>query len=59
MHTVPYGKTDIPFDLVPGMKGTEIHSQELPPLGNVPTAIDTTLQARSTPPYFVSLNTSL
>jgi lactate racemase len=43
MYTVPYGKTEIAFDLLPGMKGEVIHSQALPPLADVLTAIDTTL----------------
>ena len=43
MYTIPYGKTQIQFDLLPGMKGTVIHSQALPPLADVATAIDTTL----------------
>jgi nickel-dependent lactate racemase len=43
MYTVPYGKTQIQFDLLPGMKGEVIHSQSLPPLGDVSTAIDATL----------------
>jgi len=43
MYTLPYGKTQIQFDLLPGMKGEVIHSQALPPLGDVSTAIDATL----------------
>ncbi|HDH87622.1 MAG TPA: nickel-dependent lactate racemase [Desulfobacteraceae bacterium] len=43
MYKVPYGKTEIKFDLLPGMKGEVIHSQGLPPLGDISTAIDTTL----------------
>jgi len=43
MYTVPYGKTQIQFDLLPGMKGEVIHSQGLPPLADVSTAIDATL----------------
>jgi nickel-dependent lactate racemase len=43
MYTIPYGKTQIQFDLLPGMKGKVIHSQGLPPLGNVSDAIDATL----------------
>jgi len=43
VYTIPYGKTQIQFDLLPGMKGTVIHSQALPPLADVSTAIDTTL----------------
>jgi nickel-dependent lactate racemase len=40
MYTVPYAKTEIKFDLLPGMKGTVIHSQGLPPLGDVSSTID-------------------
>jgi nickel-dependent lactate racemase len=43
MYTVPYAKTEIAFDLLPGMKGTVIHSQALLPLADVSTAIDTAL----------------
>ena len=43
MYKVPYGKTEIEFDLLPGMKGTVIHSQPVPPLTNVSSAIDKAL----------------
>jgi len=43
MYNIPYGKTEIKFELLPGMKGTVIHSQALPPLADVSTAINTTL----------------
>lgn len=43
MYKVPYGKTEIEFDLLPGMKGTVIHSQPIPPLPNVSAAIDKAL----------------
>ena len=43
MYRVPYGKTEITFDLLPGMKGTVIHSQPIPPLDDVPATIDTAL----------------
>ncbi|TET92441.1 MAG: hypothetical protein E3J28_05955, partial [Desulfobacteraceae bacterium] len=43
MYTVPYGKTEIKFDLLPGMKGTLIHSQPLPFIANVSAAIDKAL----------------
>jgi nickel-dependent lactate racemase len=43
MYTVPYGKTLLKFDLLPGMKGEVIHSQALPHIADVSAAIDTTL----------------
>ena len=43
MHKVPYGKTEIEFDLLPAMEGTVIHSQPLPPLANASAAIDKAL----------------
>jgi len=43
MYTVPYGKTEIEFDLLPGMKGTVIHSQPIQPLANVSSTIDKAL----------------
>jgi len=43
MYKVPCGKTEIEFDLLPGMKGTVIHSQPIPPLPNVSAAIDKAL----------------
>ena len=43
MYGVPYGKEEITFDLLPGMRATEIHSQPIPPLGDVPSAIDKAL----------------
>ena len=35
IYTVPYGKPHIQFDLLPGMQGEEIHSQGLPPFGDL------------------------
>jgi len=43
MYKVPYGKTEMEFDLLPGMKGTVIHSQPIPPLVDVSADIDKTL----------------
>ena len=43
MYKVPYGKTEIEFDLLPGMKGTVIHSQPIPPLADVSATIDKAL----------------
>lgn len=43
MYTLPYGKSRISFDLLPGMRGKVIHSHSLPPLNDVSTAIDATL----------------
>lgn len=43
MYKVPYGKTEIGFDLLPGMKGTVVHSQPVPPLVDVSADIDKTL----------------
>lgn len=43
MYKVPYGKTEMKFDLLPGMKGTVIHSQPIPPLPNVSAAINKAL----------------
>ena len=43
MYKVPYGKTEIEFDLLPGMKGTVIHSQPIQPLADVSAAIDKAL----------------
>jgi len=40
MYKMPYGKTEIEFDLLPGMKGSVIHSQALPPIADISTAID-------------------
>jgi len=40
MYKVPYGKTEIGFDLLPGMKGSVIHSQALPPIADISSAID-------------------
>jgi len=44
MYKVPYGKTEIEFDLLPGMKGTVIHAQPIPPLADVSAAIDKALE---------------
>jgi nickel-dependent lactate racemase len=44
MFRVPYGKTEIEFDLLPGMKGAVIHSQPIPPLDDVSSAIDKALK---------------
>ncbi len=43
MYKVPYGKTDMAFDLLPGMKGTVIHAQSMPPLADVPAEIKRSL----------------
>jgi len=43
MYRVPYGKEEITFELLPGMKGAVIHSQPIPPLDDVPSAIDKAL----------------
>ena len=43
MYKMPYGKGEIEFDLLPGMKGTVIHSQPIQPLANVSAAIDKAL----------------
>jgi nickel-dependent lactate racemase len=43
MYKVPYGKTEMEFDLLPGMKGTVIHSQPIPPLPDVSAAINKAL----------------
>jgi nickel-dependent lactate racemase len=43
MYRVPYGKTEITFELLPGMKGMVIHSQPVPPIANVSAAIDKAL----------------
>jgi nickel-dependent lactate racemase len=43
MYRVPYGNTGIEFDLLPGMRGTVIHSQPIDPLADVPSAIDKAL----------------
>lgn len=43
MYKVPYGKTEIEFNLLPGMKGTVIYSQPIPPLADVSAAIDKAL----------------
>ena len=43
MYRVPYGKGEIAFELLPGMRGTVIHSQPMPPLDDVPSAIDKAL----------------
>ncbi|GAF84837.1 unnamed protein product, partial [marine sediment metagenome] len=40
---MPYGKTEIEFDLLPGMKGTVIHSQPIQPLANISASIDKAL----------------
>jgi len=51
MYRAPYGKTEIEFDLLPGMKGTVIHSRPMQPLDNVSAAIDKALKEpiKSTP----------
>ena len=43
MYKVPYGKREIEFDLLPGMKGRVIHSQPMPPLADVSADIGKTL----------------
>jgi len=43
VYRVPYGKTEIEFDLLPGMRGTVIHSQPIPPLADVSADIDKAL----------------
>ncbi|MFW6115038.1 MAG: nickel-dependent lactate racemase [Thermodesulfobacteriota bacterium] len=43
MYSIPYGKTEIKFDLLPGMKATVIHAQRLAPLNDVPAAVEKAL----------------
>lgn len=43
MYRVPYGKTEIAFGLPPGTKAAVIHAQPIPPLYDVPSAIDKAL----------------
>jgi nickel-dependent lactate racemase len=43
MYTLPYSKTEITFDLLPGMKGTVICSQSMPPLADVSAEINKAL----------------
>ncbi|HUU41458.1 MAG TPA: nickel-dependent lactate racemase [Desulfatiglandales bacterium] len=43
MYRVPYGKTEIEFELLPGMKGTVIHSRPMKPLADVSVDINKAL----------------
>jgi nickel-dependent lactate racemase len=43
MYTLPYSKAEITFDLLPGMKGTVICSQSMPPLADVSAEINKAL----------------
>ena len=43
MYTLPYSKTEITFDLLPGMKGTVVRSQSMPPLADVSDEINKAL----------------
>jgi hypothetical protein len=43
MYTLLYSKTEITFDLLPGIKGTVVHSQSMPPLFDVPAEINKAL----------------
>lgn len=43
MYRVPYGKTEIEFDLPAGMTGTVAVSKSLPPVEDVPAAVKTAL----------------
>jgi nickel-dependent lactate racemase len=43
MYRIPYSKTEIEFDLPPGMTGTVAVSRSLPPVGDVPAAVEATL----------------
>jgi len=43
MYSVPYGKTEINFQLLPGMQATVIHAQPIAPLDDVPAAIEKAL----------------
>ena len=38
-YTVPYGKTQITFELPPGMRGTVVESKKAPPIADVEAAI--------------------
>ena len=50
-YQVPYGKTEIAFGLPPGMRGTVIHSQSMPPVDDVSAAVDRALaEPVSSPP---------
>ncbi len=43
MYTSPYSKAEITFDLLPGMKGTRVHSQSMAPLADLPAEIKRSL----------------
>jgi nickel-dependent lactate racemase len=43
MHSVPFGKGQLTFDLLPGMRGTVVESKRLPPLADVPDAVQRAL----------------
>ena len=43
MYTLPYSKKELKFDLLPGMRGTVIHSQSMSPLADVPAAVENAL----------------
>jgi len=39
MYSVPYGKGQITFDLLPGMRGTVVESKKVPPIADVEAAV--------------------
>jgi nickel-dependent lactate racemase len=39
MYSVPFGKVQLTFDLLPGMRGAVVESNRLPPLADVPDAV--------------------
>jgi len=43
MYKIPYGKTELEFDLLKEMQGTVIHSQSMSPLADVPAVVGKTL----------------
>jgi lactate racemase len=50
MH-VPYGKTQLQFELLPGMRGHVVTSQRVPPIADVPAAIQSAVaRPIDTPP---------
>ena len=44
-YRVPYGKTYLEFDLLPGMRGALVESRRVPPLADVPAAVAEALAA--------------
>ncbi len=45
MYRVPYDKTEIEFELLPGMSGTVVRSRAMPSIANVVEAVDAALAA--------------